>query len=591
MASGREAGWAALQQGDIEEAIRLLSAACQDDPADYEAHLYLGAAFGRAGRHHDAISALTEAVRLRPADARARYNLGVALEKAGHVEQALEGYRQAFTLDPTYASAQDAVLRLEAIVAAPAPLSPPAPALRAQSLDVHTPPVPGIEPSSSAPSFDFGLSESHTSSQTSPSPPSAGIVGSPVAATERGVQNNSAHLYPIDASGRTQAPEIPAAQAAPSTASEPETTGFTAKNASGSAALPSHGLLSDYAPSPNAPAGPSAILAPYAPDTMPPVNYEDEIDIPKAIRDFERILIMPDRFFREQAGKYGLMSPMLMVGIFLVLRLIEVVVANGGHGFFSLMLGIALSPISLAFAGMQMLVVYLVSGLFVHFLGWMFGNRQDYAVSVRACVYSDVPRCLLTFIGSMVTAFFILPAYMAHPITSVELEQAIGLPAGTIINGPTVPGNSGPPIVVGSPRAGSSQPGATAPPAPTGRAGTAKPGASANTPKPANVPTLSIYTFFGLAQLMWRKFGSMAILWLVLTTVGWFWSSILLALAIHRLQQIPAAAAAGVVVIMYALGLLLLLLVGWALHGVIVNVIQLLIQMQGMPLSGGGPGR
>ena len=45
----REAGWQAFQRGDLEEAISLLKTACQLAPDDYQAHFFLGAAYGKAG--------------------------------------------------------------------------------------------------------------------------------------------------------------------------------------------------------------------------------------------------------------------------------------------------------------------------------------------------------------------------------------------------------------------------------------------------------------------------------------------------------------------------------------------------------------
>src|SRR5258706_11082975 len=98
MASLRENGWEAFQRGDLDEAIRLLTLACQEDPTDYQAHLILGAVYGKTEQHEEAIATLISAVHLQPANALARYNLGVALEKAGHIDSAVEAFRQAVTL-------------------------------------------------------------------------------------------------------------------------------------------------------------------------------------------------------------------------------------------------------------------------------------------------------------------------------------------------------------------------------------------------------------------------------------------------------------------------------------------------------------
>ena len=112
MSTERDQGLAALQQGNVTEAVPLLEAACQQDPNDYQAHLYLGAAYAQAGRHNDSVQVLTRAVQIEPGNAQARYNLGIALEKAGWPEQALTAVQQALTLQPDYPKAQEAAARL-----------------------------------------------------------------------------------------------------------------------------------------------------------------------------------------------------------------------------------------------------------------------------------------------------------------------------------------------------------------------------------------------------------------------------------------------------------------------------------------------
>src|SRR5215813_9713149 len=113
MSLEREAGYEALQGGDLTTAIIQLERACQADPNDYEAHLYLGAAYGKDGRQMDAIHILTKAVQLQPANAQARYNLGIAMESGGYKEQAIQAFQQAISLSPNYTKAQEAVQRLQ----------------------------------------------------------------------------------------------------------------------------------------------------------------------------------------------------------------------------------------------------------------------------------------------------------------------------------------------------------------------------------------------------------------------------------------------------------------------------------------------
>ncbi|HZO87048.1 MAG TPA: tetratricopeptide repeat protein [Chthonomonadaceae bacterium] len=128
MSAELDAGLAALQRGDYATAIVSLERTCQLDPNDYNAHMYLGAAYGQSQRNDDAVRVLTQAVYLQPANAQARYNLGVALERAGWPNQALEAMQQAVTLQPNYPKAQEAIQRLQQAQSPVAPVMAAAPA-------------------------------------------------------------------------------------------------------------------------------------------------------------------------------------------------------------------------------------------------------------------------------------------------------------------------------------------------------------------------------------------------------------------------------------------------------------------------------
>ncbi len=109
MATEREQGLAALQQGNANAAVPLLEQAVQNDPSDFQAHLILGAAYAQVNRANDAVNILTQAVHLEPANAQARYNLGIALQKAGWTNEAATAFEQALTLQPDYAQAKQAL--------------------------------------------------------------------------------------------------------------------------------------------------------------------------------------------------------------------------------------------------------------------------------------------------------------------------------------------------------------------------------------------------------------------------------------------------------------------------------------------------
>jgi tetratricopeptide (TPR) repeat protein len=126
MSAETDAGLTALQSGDINGAIAQLERAIAVDPTDYQAQLYLGAAYGQAGRQMDAVTALTQAVTLQPSNAQARYNLAIAYESAGYQEQALVAAQQALQLQPDYPKAQEAIARLSGTPAAPPAYGQPA---------------------------------------------------------------------------------------------------------------------------------------------------------------------------------------------------------------------------------------------------------------------------------------------------------------------------------------------------------------------------------------------------------------------------------------------------------------------------------
>ncbi|HLJ53688.1 MAG TPA: RDD family protein [Chthonomonadaceae bacterium] len=113
MSTERDAGVQALQQGNPAAAAPLLETACQQNPNDFDALLFLGAAYGQIGRQMDAINTITRAVQVQPSNAQARYNLAVAMEQGGYKEQALTACDQALTLQPDYPKAQELKRRLQ----------------------------------------------------------------------------------------------------------------------------------------------------------------------------------------------------------------------------------------------------------------------------------------------------------------------------------------------------------------------------------------------------------------------------------------------------------------------------------------------
>ena len=185
MAGERDSGLRALQSGDVDGAIRLLETACSMAPDDYQACIYLGAAYSKAGRSSDAIDITSHAVELQPSNPQARYNLATAMERGGHPEQASAVYEQALMLQPNYPKAREALQRIKGGTAATQPTvtaalhsAGQAPGPFAQSSSSALPAQPTMH--SSAPQHSGGASQFGT--PTAPS--SAQQFGTPQAAAQ-----------------------------------------------------------------------------------------------------------------------------------------------------------------------------------------------------------------------------------------------------------------------------------------------------------------------------------------------------------------------------------------------------------------------
>ncbi len=146
MSAETEQGLNALQSGNAAEAVTLLERATQSDPTDYQAFMYLGAAYGQAKQYNEAMTALTQAVTLQPSNAQARYNLGLVMEQAGYAPQALEAYGQALQLQPDYAKAQEAVNRLQSPAAPLSDFAAPPIGAETQIAQNYAPPASGYAP-------------------------------------------------------------------------------------------------------------------------------------------------------------------------------------------------------------------------------------------------------------------------------------------------------------------------------------------------------------------------------------------------------------------------------------------------------------
>ena len=317
MSTHRDAGLEALQSSDYTGAIPLLEEACQIAPEDYDSHLFLGAAYGGAGRQMDAINALTKSVQIQPANGQARYNLGVAMERAGYSDQAKLAFEQALMLQPDYAQAQQALQRLTGMSSgAQAPPPPP------QQEQTYQPQPP-------APQYGAPLQQSQQyGSPQSPAPQS-------------GASQKPAPLY--------GAPQ------------QSESTGYLPPGQPASSPLPAYGQLSQQ-PLPYGAPGPSI----YPPNAR--YYVEDVFDLKQAWKDLWMTITSPVQFFDTQIDREGLKAPtsFILMGIIVVFVLSLTKVVSNPIVLFML-------PISFPF---QCLGMLMYGGIY-HLFGKLFGDRKS----------------------------------------------------------------------------------------------------------------------------------------------------------------------------------------------------------------------
>lgn len=354
MSAETDAGLLALQGGDANEAIAQLERAIAADPNDYQAHQYLGAAYGQAGRQMEAVTTLTQAVTLQPSNAQARYNLAIAYEGAGYKEQALVAAQQALQLQPDYPKAQEAVARLSGTPMAPAYVQPAAP--QYGELQQPTP---------------YGQPTAPQYGQPQQQPPSGGYEP-----------------------GRT----APPLYGTPASASYPPQANAGIYQGQGAAAY-----------------GGSPAAAYYTPPPRPGVmQTPDKFDMKQGVADWVRVIREPHAFFREQADREGYNAPISFLVVFGigigVLTLLSVLVRMMIEPLnASMAVGQVFGGVFGFVGGITgALIGAFVWGAVLHMVGRLFGNRQVYQKSFRVAAYSRAPMLIFTVVTAIITPF-VLP--------------------------------------------------------------------------------------------------------------------------------------------------------------------------------------
>ena len=105
-------GLAAFKTGDFQTAIDELEMVTREEPGNYRAFNYLGAAYAGKGKYNEAIGAFKRAEQINPDVASIHFNLGQAYEAAGVPAEAGYEYEFALRLDPGYTRAEEALADL-----------------------------------------------------------------------------------------------------------------------------------------------------------------------------------------------------------------------------------------------------------------------------------------------------------------------------------------------------------------------------------------------------------------------------------------------------------------------------------------------
>ena len=152
----KDEGLRLLKEGKVVEAIAVFDEVLNNEPDDYQLHMYLGIANCQKGDRLRSIHHLEESVRLCETP-KGYYNLGMAYERSNRVDEAIRQYRMALTLDPNYSNAQAALDKLQqqfqAAHPAPQPESEPATHFQGANVTQAMPP-PQAGPIGQAPIFD-----------------------------------------------------------------------------------------------------------------------------------------------------------------------------------------------------------------------------------------------------------------------------------------------------------------------------------------------------------------------------------------------------------------------------------------------------
>jgi tetratricopeptide (TPR) repeat protein len=102
-----------LDEKKYYEALSMFNKTVEIAPKDFKGYVQKGIAYRYLNMYEDAINSLLEATTLAPANADIIYQIGLVAEAQGDYENAIEIYKDALQYDPLFASALEALDRLD----------------------------------------------------------------------------------------------------------------------------------------------------------------------------------------------------------------------------------------------------------------------------------------------------------------------------------------------------------------------------------------------------------------------------------------------------------------------------------------------
>ncbi|GHS87418.1 hypothetical protein FACS189487_03520 [Campylobacterota bacterium] len=98
-------GMAAAYRGDLQEAVRHLTRALEQNPSNADAYLLRGNSYKALGDRTNAIADFTQAIKFDPHNVESYFNRGVLYAEIGDHPKAIADYTRVIKIDPNFPEA------------------------------------------------------------------------------------------------------------------------------------------------------------------------------------------------------------------------------------------------------------------------------------------------------------------------------------------------------------------------------------------------------------------------------------------------------------------------------------------------------